>query len=209
MLPVVVRREELLSTPLHDAERVAASADDDVGLDLTILMPCLNEADTISLCIEKALGFLAKAGIGGEVLVADNGSDDGSPAIAAQCGARVIHVAERGYGAALLAGLEQARGEFVIMGDADGSYDLGRLEPFIEKFDEKFDLVIGDRFRGGIAPGAMRPLHRYIGNPVLSQVGRLFFPPGVSDFHCGLRGFRRVSVLSLGLRSKGLSLPAR
>lgn len=173
-------------------------------LELTILMPCLNEAETIGMCVRTARAFLARAGIDGEVLVADNGSTDRSVEIAERLGARVVYVAERGYGSTLLEGIEQARGEFVIMGDADGSYDFGQLEPFFEKLDENFDLVIGDRFRGGIAPGAMRPLHRYIGNPVLSQLGRLFFPPGVSDFHCGLRGFRRASALSLGLRSKGM-----
>jgi glycosyl transferase family 2 len=176
----------------------------DEGLRLTILMPCLNEAETVSACVEAALGFLAKAGIDGEVLVVDNGSEDGSVEIAKRCGARVVHAEKRGYGASLLEGIKQARGTYVIMADSDGSYDLSNLEPFMEKLDEGFELVVGDRFRGGIARGAMRPLHRYVGNPILSVVGRLFFPPGVSDFHCGLRGCHRESLLSLGLSMSGM-----
>jgi glycosyltransferase involved in cell wall biosynthesis len=188
----------------HDGGRAGGSVGTDNGPDLTILMPCLNEAKTISLCLDKALGFLERAGIEGELLVADNGSTDGSVKIAEDCGARVVHVSKRGYGATLLEGIKQARGTYVIMADSDGSYDFDRLEPFMEKFDEGYELVIGDRFRGGIAPGAMRPLHRYVGNPILSLVGRLFFPTGVSDFHCGLRGCRRESALSLGLSMSGM-----
>ena len=163
--------------------------------ELTILMPCLNEAATVGRCIAKARGFLERAGIAGEVLVADNGSDDGSAALAHQAGARVVQVPERGYGAALAAGIASARGRYVIMGDADDSYDFGRLEGFVAKLRDGYPLVMGNRFRGGIRKGAMPLLHRYLGNPVLSFVGRLFFRTEVGDFHCGLRGFERTDVV--------------
>jgi glycosyltransferase involved in cell wall biosynthesis len=172
--------------------------------ELTILMPCLNEAATLGTCIAKARGFLERAGIAGEVLVADNGSDDGSAALAQQAGARVVQVAQRGYGAALSAGIAAARGRYVIMGDADDSYDFSRLEPFVEKLREGFPLVVGNRFQGGIRPGAMPPLHRYLGNPVLSFLGRLLFGARVGDFHCGLRGFDREAVKSLNLGTSGM-----
>ena len=172
--------------------------------ELTILMPCLNEAATVGNCIAKARGFLERAGIAGEVLVADNGSEDGSAALAQQAGARVVEVAERGYGAALAAGIAAARGRYVIMGDADDSYDFGRLELFVEKLRQGYPLVMGNRFRGGILPGAMPPSHRYLGNPLLSFVGRLFFGARVGDFHCGLRGFDREAVRSLDLRTPGM-----
>jgi hypothetical protein len=175
-------------------------------LELTILMPCLNEAETISTCVAKAKSFLARAGIAGEVLIADNGSSDGSVALAQRDGARVIAVAERGYGAALRAGVAAARGRFVVMGDADDSYDFSDLDPFIAKLREGCDLVIGNRFAGGIAPGAMPFLHRYLGNPVLSFIGRAFFHAKIGDFHCGLRGFRRDAILGLDLRSSGMEL---
>ncbi len=175
-------------------------------LELTILMPCLNEAETISTCIAKAQSFLARTGIAGEVLVADNGSSDGSVAMAQRDGARVIAVKQRGYGAALRAGIAAARGRFVIMGDADDSYDFSRLDPFIAKLRAGCDLVVGNRFAGGIAPGAMPVLHRYLGNPVLSFVGRTFFRAKVGDFHCGLRGFRRDPILGLDLRTSGMEL---
>ena len=172
--------------------------------ELTILMPCLNEARTIARCVRKARRFLEDACIGGEVLVADNGSSDRSPALAEEAGARVIMVSERGYGAALRAGIEAARGRYVIMGDADESYDFARLEPFVEKLREGYPLVMGNRFKGGIRPGAMPLLHRYLGNPVLSFVGRLFFRAPVGDFHCGLRAFDREAVRGLGLRTRGM-----
>jgi glycosyltransferase involved in cell wall biosynthesis len=172
--------------------------------ELTILMPCLNEAATVARCVRKARGFLEGAGIAGEVLVADNGSDDGSPALATGAGARVVAVAERGYGAALAAGIAAARGRYVIMGDADDSYDFTRLEGFVEKLREGYPLVVGNRFKGGIHPGAMPWLHRYLGNPVLSFIGRLLFPARVGDFHCGLRGFDRDAVRTLELRTKGM-----
>ena len=172
--------------------------------ELTILMPCLNEAATVGGCIEKARAFLERAGLAGEVLVADNGSDDGSRAVAARAGARVVEVAERGYGAALAAGIAAARGRYVIMGDADDSYDFGQLELFVEKLRQGYPLVMGNRFKGGIERGAMPLLHRYLGNPVLSFIGRLLFRAGVGDFHCGLRGFDREAVRSLDLRTRGM-----
>jgi glycosyltransferase involved in cell wall biosynthesis len=172
--------------------------------ELTILMPCLDEAATVGRCVGKARGFLERAGIEGEVLVADNGSTDGSAALAQQAGARVVQVPERGYGAALAAGIAAARGRYVIMGDADDSYDFTRLESFVEKLRQGYPLVMGNRFGGGIRPGAMPPLHRYFGNPALSFLGRLFFGVRVRDFHCGLRGFDREAVRSLGLHSDGM-----
>ena len=173
-------------------------------IELTILMPCLNEAETLGICIEKALGFLRRSGISGEVLIADNGSSDGSQEIAARLGARVTHVPEKGYGAALIAGIAAARGRYVIMGDSDDSYDFSVLDPFIAKLRDGFDLVMGNRFKGGIAPGAMPPLHRYLGNPVLSTIGRIFFASPIRDFHCGLRGFSRDAMMALELRAPGM-----
>jgi glycosyltransferase involved in cell wall biosynthesis len=174
-------------------------------MELTILMPCLDEAKTVARCVAAARGFLERAGIDGEVVVADNGSTDGSRELAERAGARVVPVATRGYGAALRAGIESARGRYVIMGDADDSYDFTRLEGFVERLREGYPLVMGNRFKGGIAPGAMPPLHRYLGNPVLSLIGRVLFRVGgASDFHCGLRGFDRERILSLGLSSPGM-----
>lgn len=174
------------------------------ALELTILMPCLDEARTVATCVRAARGFLESAGIQGEVLVADNGSRDGSQALAREAGARVIDVPRRGYGAALGAGIAAAHGRFVIMGDADASYDFSRLMPFVDRLRAGADLVMGNRFRGGIEPGAMPALHRYLGNPVLSFVGRLFFRVPIGDFHCGLRGMRRDAVLGLGLVTPGM-----
>jgi hypothetical protein len=173
-------------------------------VELTILMPCLNEAATVGRCVGKARGFLQGSGIAGEVLVADNGSSDGSRELAAQAGARVIEVPRRGYGAVLAAGIAAARGRYVIMGDADDSYDFTRLEAFVEKLRQGHPLVMGNRFRGGIRPGAMPLLHRYLGNPVLSFIGRLLFRSPVGDFHCGLRGFDRAAVGALDLRTAGM-----
>jgi glycosyltransferase involved in cell wall biosynthesis len=175
-----------------------------VPLELTILMPCLNEARTLGACIAAAQQFLGSAGVDGEVLVADNGSTDGSQAIAAAAGARVVAVPERGYGAALLGGIKAARGRFVVMGDADESYDFSDLSGFLAQLRGGAQLVMGNRFKGGIAPGAMPFLHRYLGNPVLSYIGRLFFRTHIGDFHCGLRAFSRESVLQLGLITGGM-----
>lgn len=173
-------------------------------LELTILMPCLDEAETLATCIDKAQGFLARTGIAGEVLIADNGSTDGSRQIALAHGARVVSADQRGYGAALSTGIANARGRFVIMGDADDSYDFSALDPFVAQLRDGADLVMGNRFAGGIAPGAMPWHHRYIGNPVLSFFGRLFFGTPIRDFHCGLRGFRRDAILDLNLRTTGM-----
>jgi hypothetical protein len=174
------------------------------ALELTILMPCLNEAETIEVCVRKARRFLERAGVDGEVLIADNGSTDGSQALAEAAGARVAAVPEKGYGAALLGGIVAARGRFVVMGDADDSYDFESLEDMLEHLRGGADLVMGNRFRGGIAKGAMPFLHRYLGNPVLSFLGRLFFRAPIGDFHCGLRGFSREAILGLGLKSPGM-----
>lgn len=173
-------------------------------LELTILMPCLNEAATLATCIAKARGFLDRSGIKGEILIADNGSTDGSQAIAATAGARVVPVAARGYGAALQGGIRAARGRYVVMGDADDSYDFDALDGFVAKLQEGVPLVMGNRFRGGIRPGAMPLLNRYLGNPVLSFIGALFFKAPIGDFHCGLRGFDRRAILDLGLVMPGM-----
>jgi glycosyltransferase involved in cell wall biosynthesis len=167
-------------------------------------MPCLNEAETLSVCIGKAKGFLSRSGLSGEVLIADNGSNDGSQAIASAAGARVVQIEERGYGGALKGGIRAARGEYIIMGDADDSYDFGELDAFVQRLKAGDQLVMGNRFKGGIMPGAMPFLHRYLGNPVLTAVGRLFFKSPVGDFHCGLRGFRRDAILSLDLQFPGM-----
>lgn len=173
-------------------------------IEVTVLMPCLNEARTVANCVVAARRFLDEAGVSGEVLVADNGSTDGSQDLARAAGARVINAPRRGYGAALCTGIAAARGRYVIMGDADDSYDFSALQSFVDRLRGGAQLVMGNRFRGGIAPGAMPLLHRYLGNPVLSFVGRLFFRVHIGDFHCGLRGFSRADVLRLGLVSQGM-----
>lgn len=173
-------------------------------LELTILMPCLNEAETIGTCVAKAQAFLARAGIAGEVLIADNGSSDGSQAIAAELGARVVPVTEKGYGAALLGGIDAAHGRYIIMGDADDSYDFTSLDAFVERLRAGADVVMGNRFKGGIGEGAMPVLHRYLGNPVLSFLGRLFFRIPTGDFHCGLRGFNADRIRALKLNTTGM-----
>ena len=167
-------------------------------------MPCLNEAETLETCIRKAQGFLKENQIEGEVVVADNGSADGSREIARRCGARLVDVPQKGYGSALMGGIAAARGEYVIMGDADDSYDFTNLQPFISALDDGADLAMGNRFKGGIMPGAMPFLHRYLGNPVLSGLARTFFKSNVGDFHCGLRGFRRQAILDLDLQTTGM-----
>jgi hypothetical protein len=169
-------------------------------------MPCLNEAETLATCIEKATRSLRDNGIDGEIVVADNGSTDGSVEIAERLGARVVHVEIKGYGSALLGGIRAASGTFIIMGDADDSYDFTRLMPFMEKLRDGYDLVMGNRFKGGIEPGAMPFLHRYLGNPVLSAIGRMLFPNPCGDFHCGLRGFRKDAALRMDLQTTGMEL---
>jgi glycosyltransferase involved in cell wall biosynthesis len=173
-------------------------------IELTILMPCLNEAETIGVCIDKAFSYLTRSGLRGEVLVADNDSTDASYAIAAEKNARVVLVRQRGYGSVLRAGIRAARGRYIVMADADDSYDLARLDDFVAKLREGYDLVIGNRFRGGISPGAMPLLHQYLGNPLLSLIGRLFFNAKIGDFHCGLRGFDRARILELKLHTTGM-----
>lgn len=173
-------------------------------LDLTILMPCLNEARTVARCVATASAFLHENGLAGEVLVVDNGSTDGSRELAAAAGARVVRAEVRGYGAALSEGITHAKGRWVIVGDADDSYDFASLAPFVAKLREGFQLVMGNRFLGGIAPGAMPLTHRYLGNPVLSLLGRVFFRIGIGDFHCGLRGFERRAIHQLGLTTSGM-----
>lgn len=174
------------------------------SLELTILMPCLNEALTLERCVSKANRYLEQSGVKGEVLIADNGSTDGSQDIARKLGARVIDVPMRGYGAALGHGIRAAYGRFVIMGDSDDSYNFSNLQPYVDKLREGYQLVMGNRFKGGIAPGAMPFLHKYLGNPVLTFIGRLFFGSPARDFHCGLRGFEREAILGLGLRTTGM-----
>ncbi len=173
-------------------------------MELTVVMPCLNEAETVATCVRKAVKFIADSGISGEVVIADNGSTDGSQQLAADAGARVVPISEKGYGNALMGGILAARGEYVIMGDSDDSYDFTNLMPFVTELRNGADLVMGNRFKGGIAKGAMPPLHRYLGNPVLSFIGRLFFRSRIGDFHCGLRGFRRDSAINLGLQATGM-----
>jgi glycosyltransferase involved in cell wall biosynthesis len=173
-------------------------------LEVTIVMPCLNEAETLTDCIQKAQQSLRENNIVGEIVVADNGSTDGSQALAENLGARVVHVSDKGYGNALMGGIAAARGRYIIMGDADDSYDFSNLLPFVEKLRDGYDLVMGNRFRGGIKAGAMSASHRYLGNPVLTAIGRLFFQSPCGDFHCGLRGFSKTAVINLDLRTTGM-----
>lgn len=174
------------------------------GVELSIVMPCLNEAETLGICIEKAQRWIQHNQVAGEVVIADNGSTDGSQDIARRMGARVVQVQQKGYGSALMGGITAAYGTYIIMGDADDSYDFSNLSPFLEKLREGYELVMGNRFKGGIEPGAMPPLHKYLGNPVLTGIGRLFFRSPCGDFHCGLRGFRKDSIIGLDLRTTGM-----
>ena len=167
-------------------------------------MPCLNEAETLASCIRKAQRSIDEQGLSAEIIVADNGSTDGSQAIARQLGARVVDVARKGYGSALIGGIDAARGEYVIMGDADDSYDFAAIAPLVEKLRQGCDLVMGNRFSGGIRPGAMVWSHRWFGNPVLTWISRVFFHTPVGDMHCGLRGFRKDSYVKLRLRATGM-----
>jgi glycosyltransferase involved in cell wall biosynthesis len=173
-------------------------------MELTILMPCLNEAETIGICIKKATDWALKNNVDSEILISDNGSTDGSQKIAMNAGARVIHAPDKGYGAALIYGILHAKSKYVIMGDSDDSYDFSSLNLFLEKLRQGSDLVMGNRFKGGIAKGAMPLLHRYVGNPVLSFLGRLFFKTPIGDFHCGLRGCRQDIVSRLHLQTLGM-----
>ncbi len=167
-------------------------------------MPCLNEVETLAACIRKAQGAIEKQDLAAEIIVADNGSTDGSQAIARDLGARVVDVPRRGYGSALIGGIAAAQGRFVIMGDADDSYDFAAIGPLVDKLRKGYDLVMGNRFTGGIQPGAMVWSHRWVGNPVLTFIGRVFFKTPVGDMHCGLRGFRKDAIDSLHLRATGM-----
>jgi glycosyltransferase involved in cell wall biosynthesis len=175
-----------------------------MDMELSIVMPCLNEAETLASCIGKAQSYLRRSGISGEIVVGDNGSTDGSQEIAAKLGARVIHIPIRGYGAALYGAVTAAHGRYCIMGDSDDSYDFENLDAFVEKLRAGYDVVMGNRFQGGIQPGAMPWKNRYIGNPILSTIGKLFFRAGVGDFHCGLRGFTKSAFQKMDLRTTGM-----
>ncbi len=187
-----------------EAQAVVVSLPSGEKLELSVVMPCLNEAETLGACIQKAQQAMADADIAGEVIVADNGSSDGSVKIAELLGARVVHVAARGYGNALMGGIAAARGEYIIMGDADDSYDFGHIPRFVNQLRRGIDLVMGNRFRGGIQKDAMPALHQYFGNPALTRIGRMFFHSPVGDFYCGLRGFRKDAYEKMGLRTTGM-----
>jgi hypothetical protein len=184
------------------AENVLVPSPDDI--EVSVVMPCLNEARTVGRCIDKAMQAFAELGVGGEVVVADNGSSDGSPEIARARRAVVVPVTRPGYGSALQGGIAAARGRYVVMGDADDSYDFSQLRPFVERLRKGDDLVMGNRFRGGIRPGAMPWLHRYVGNPVLTSILNLFFRTPIRDAHCGLRAFRKDAYERLSLCCPGM-----
>jgi glycosyltransferase involved in cell wall biosynthesis len=190
----VLASEGLLPAPLDPQQSV----------EVTVVIPCLNEANSLGYCVDKAIEAFRKAGLSGEVVVADNGSTDGSIRIAEEHGARVVHVPERGYGAALRTGIVAARGAYIIMGDADDSYDFSEVPRFVERLREGYDMVMGNRFRGEIKPGAMPPLHKYFGNPGLTALLNLFFHVGIGDSYCGMRGFTRALYNRLDVRSSGM-----
>lgn len=172
--------------------------------ELSVVMPCLNEAETLAICIQKAQKFFERENVSGEVIIADNGSTDGSQEIAKKLGAIVVNISKKGYGSALQGGINAAKGTYIIMGDADDSYDFNNLMPYLEKLRMGYDLVMGNRFKGGIKKGAMPFLHKYLGNPVLSFLGRLFFKTNIKDFHCGLRGFSKKAYLNMKLKTTGM-----
>ena len=191
----------------NDARVTAVATRDQVApglVEISVVMPCLNEAATLAICIRKAQAALSRHKLRGEIIVADNGSSDGSPAIAVGLGGRLIRVSQRGYGAAIRAGIEAAEGEYVVIGDADDSYDFSTLNDLVTPLRGAADLVVGNRFKGGIERGAMPWKHRYIGNPVLTSVGRLLFRVKIGDFHCGLRAVRKEAFEKMQLRTTGM-----
>lgn len=199
----------MVASPLTDIESAPASAQhgaqaDPLRVAVSAVIPCLNEELTLGLCIEKALRSFAELGVTGEVVVADNGSTDRSVEIALQLGARVVHERRKGYGAALIRGITEARGEIIVMADADDSYDWSAITPLVRKIQEGYDLVMGNRFQGGIMAGAMPPLHRYLGNPVLSLIARIAFRTRIGDFHCGMRAFTRAAFERMQLKTTGM-----
>lgn len=197
MLGNISTREIPVSRRVDSVEQASA-------IEVSIIMPCLNEAETLETCIKKAQWFIAENDIAGEVIIADNGSKDGSQEIARRLNARVVNVPAKGYGSALKGGIAAARGKYIIMGDADDSYDFSSLNPFVRKLRNGYDLVMGNRFKGGIESGAMPFLHRYLGNPVLTGIGKLLFGSPCNDFHCGLRGFRKDAISDLDLQTTGM-----
>ena len=192
------------SAPALRTDHSAITEQNCFPIEDTVVMPCLNESETLATGIQEALSAVEANGIAGEVVIADNGSTDGSQAIAISCGARVVQVTAKGYGSALMGGIAAASGEFIVMGDSDASYNFGHVPRFVEKLREGYDLVMGNRFLGGIEPGAMPWHHYWIGNPILSGIGRLFFGCPVRDFHCGLRGFRKDAIERLQLSTTGM-----
>ena len=197
MLGNISTRQTPVNKPVERLEQANA-------LEVSIIMPCLNEAETLETCIRKAQWFIKENDLAGEVIIADNGSTDGSQAIARRLDARVVNIPTKGYGSALKGGIAAARGKYIIMGDADDSYDFSNLNPFIAKLRNGYDLVMGNRFLGGIEDGAMPFLHRYLGNPVLTGIGKLLFASACNDFHCGLRGFRKDAISYLDLQTTGM-----
>ena len=188
------------------AERITTSreASPPTAVELSIVMPCLNEIETLATCIEKARLAIAHLDLNAEIIIADNGSTDGSQELARDLGARVVEIARKGYGSALIGGIDAARAELVIMGDADDSYDFTAIGPLVDRLREGYDLVMGNRFQGGIKQGAMVWSHRWVGNPVLTAISRLFFHTPVGDMHCGLRGFRKDAYAKLHLSATGM-----
>ena len=188
--------------PAYDSPAHKSPAHNEV--ELSVVLPCLNEAETLGICIAQIQAAFGAGNIAGEVIVADNGSTDGSQSIAESHGARLVPVGRKGYGNALMGGIAAARGKYIVMGDADASYDFADIPLFLKQLRAGHDLVMGNRFQGGIQPGAMPPLHRYLGNPVLTEIGKLFFKSPCGDFHCGLRGFTKAAYLRMGLRTTGM-----
>jgi len=197
-----VSAEESGELKVENAARIASDAEG--GVDVSVVIPCLDEANSVGICVLKAMEAFGAAGLRGEVVVADNGSTDGSIEIAEKLGARVVRVEQRGYGSALRAGIAAARGAFIVMGDADDSYDFSEVPRFVEKWRQGNDVVMGNRFRGEIKPGAMPWHHKYVGNPALSSLLNLFFRTGIGDSHCGMRGFTRAVYERMDLRSTGM-----